>query len=280
MKKKIILSAVLLFVVCLSTIADSNEEERLASPGLKLVALSKTSSGDAGSPTTMFIGESELVLQAVQGSNKVTITFDANTNVITLIDHQKKQYSIFREKELQEISEQLNSMKAIAKAFFENMPEEQKEKLAPLVNGKPKGISYKTGVNGVKINNWKTTEYKATYEQGKRLFDTNIVDFSVLGIKQNDIAAVTKLATLLDKYLAGIEGMIPGASVFSNLSGKDNPMFSKGIPVKTVSYNSKGSASAELIVSKAEKVNFSLSEFKAPANYKQISFQLQNPMGR
>jgi len=278
MKLRLLLAITLLLSINTFSIGKNNEALEVE-PGLKLTALSKANSSDKGSPTTMYIGASQLVLEAKQGKNNVTITFDANQNIITLIDHQKKQYSILSEKELQEINAQIKQFVGLIKAFYNNMPAEQKEKLAPLINGKPNNIQYSNGPTGIKVNKWNTSQYKATYDQNKPLFDTNIVKFSEVGVNSGDMASVKKLAYLLDKYLSGIEQMIPGASVFSNLAGKENPMFEKGVPVKTVTYNSKGVSKEELIVTDAQKINFSLSDFKVPSGYKFIKLDVTKQLG-
>ncbi len=265
MKKNILLAICLLIS---STV--------LAGPGLKLIAQSQAANSSAKPETTIYISDSEMVLQTQQNGN-FTMMFDATTEEITIVDHKKKQYSKLGKKELSELSQQLNSMKGLIKAFYSNMPPESQKKFAPLVNGKDPNISFASKGTAT-VNSWKTTKYQVSGSGNKTLFDLDIADFSTMGVKQSDVAAVKKLSLMLDKYLSGIEAFIPGASIFSNLNSDKNPMFTKGIPVKTVAYEDNGSVGDQFLVTKAEKSNFSLNDFKIPSSYKQTSISLDNPM--
>lgn len=265
MKKNLILALCLLIS---STV--------LAGPGLKLVAQSQTGSLSATPQTTIYINDTQMVLQTEQNGD-FTMMFDANKEEIVIVDHKKKQFSKLGKKELTELSQQLNSMKGFIKAFYKNMPAESQKKFAPLVNGKDSNITFASNGSS-NVNGWNTTKYQVSGSDNKKLFDLDIADFSTMGVKQADVAAVKKLSLMLDKYLSGIEAFIPGASIFSNLNSDKNPMFTKGIPVKTVAYEDNGTTGDQFLVTKAEKYNFTLNDFKIPSDYNESGISLDNPM--
>lgn len=265
MKKNLIL----LVCFCLSVAV-------YAGPGLKLTAESRNGSSDSAPQTTIYINDSQMVMQTEQNGD-YTMMFDADKEEIVIVDHRKRQFSRLGKKELTDLSNQLNSMKGFLKAFYQNMPKETQKKFAPLVNGKDPNISFTSKGSG-KVNSWSTTKYTVSGGDNKKLFDLNIAEFSTLGVKKDDVAAVRKLSLMLDKYLSGIESFIPGASIFSNLNNEQNPMFTKGIPVKTVSYEDNGSVGDQFLVTKAEKSDFKLDDFSIPSGYKETSISLENPM--
>lgn len=263
---------ILLLALCLSIAAQ-------AGTGLKLVAVSKDmSKGQSAPQSTLYINATQMVMKTKQGGD-FTLLFDAVKEEITIIDHGKKQYSLLGKAELTELSSTLKQMSGFIKAFYKNMPPETQKKFAPLVNGKDPNIAFESK-GATKVNAWKTESYSVTSGSQKLLFDVDIADFSKFGVKQADVAAVKKLTEMLERYLPGIESFIPGASVFANLNSDNNPMFTKGVPVRTVSYNDQGRPESEFLVQTAERSEFDLSQFEIPAGYKQTKIALENPMAK
>ncbi|MEL6558511.1 MAG: hypothetical protein AAFQ94_10020 [Bacteroidota bacterium] len=248
----------------------------LAGPGLKLVTQSQTSASGNKAESIIYINDSQMVMETKQGGD-FTMMYDAAKEEIVIVDHRKKQYSSLGKKELSELSETLNSMKGLIKAFYANMPPETQKKFAPLINGKDPNITF-SAKGSAKVNSWNTTKYQVSGSNSKALFDMNIADFNSMGINQADVAAIRKLSVMLNKYLPGIEAFIPGASIFSDLNNERNPMFTKGIPVKTIAYDENGSVADQFWVTKAEKSNFTLADFKVPAGYTKTDIKLDNPM--
>lgn len=248
----------------------------LAGPGIKLVTLSQTASSGQKSESTIYINDSQMVIETKQNGN-YTIMYDAAKEEVVIVDHGRREFSKMGQKELVELGNQINSMKGLIKAFYKNMPPETQKKFAPLVNGKDPNISF-TPKGSATVKNWKTTEYQVADGQNNKLFDMNIADFSAVGVKKEDVAAVRKLSIMLDKYLSGVESFVPGANIFSNLNSEKNPMFIKGIPVKTVAYEENGAIGDQFWVTNAEKSDFSLADFKIPSEYKPTVIKFDNPM--
>ncbi|MGB3466342.1 MAG: hypothetical protein WBA74_13775 [Cyclobacteriaceae bacterium] len=265
MKKNLILMVCL----CLSTLV-------FAGPGLKLTAENRTGSSDEAALSTIYINDNQMVMKTEQNGD-FTMMFDATKEEIIIVDHKKRQYSKMGKTELTELSNQLEQMKGIIKTFYKNMPAETQKKFAPLVNGKDQNITFNSKGTD-KVNGWNTTKYEVAGGDNKTLYDLNIAEFSTLGIEKSDVAAIRKLSLMLEKYLSGIESFIPGASIFSNLNNDNNPMFTKGIPVKTVSYEANGSVGDQFVVTKAEKSDFDLDDFTIPSKYKEVKINLENPM--
>ena len=264
-----------LIILCAVLISFASQ----ASDGLKLVAVSQDlASGKPAPSSTLYINATQMVMQTKQGGD-FTILFDAEKQQITIIDHGKKSYSILGEAELTELSDGLKQMSGLIKAFYKNMPPETQKKFAPLVNGKDPNITF-AAKGQSKVNTWPTSAYQVRGGDQKLLFDVDIADFSKFGVKQADVAAVKKLTKMLDEYLPGIESLIPGASVFANLNNDKNPMFTKGIPVRTVAYNENGRPDSQFLMKKVEKSNFKLSDFTIPTGYRRTAIKLDNPMGK
>lgn len=250
-----------------------------AGTGLKLVAVSQDLSRDQAAPqSTLYINATQMVMKTKQGGD-FTILFDAVKEEITIIDHGKKQYSLLGQSELTSLSESLKQMSGLIKAFYKNMPPETQKKFAPLVNGKDPNIAF-TAKGTTTVNSWKANTWRVTGSDQKLLYDVDIADFSSFGVKQADVAAVKKLTQMLDRYLPGIESLIPGATVFANLNNDKNPMFTEGVPVRTVAYNESGSPSSQFVVQQVEKTDFKLTDFEVPSGYKKTEIVLDNPMGR
>lgn len=250
-----------------------------AGTGLKMVAISQEMSSEKAPPqTTLYINATQMVMKTRQGGD-FTILFDAAKEEITIIDHGKKQYSLLGRAELTKLSESLKQMSGFIKAFYKNMPPETQKKFAPIVNGKDPNITF-SAKGTTTVNSWKADTYSVKGGDQKLLFDVDIADFSKFGVKQADVAAVKKLTQMLDRYLPGIEAFIPGASVFSNLNNDKNPMFTKGVPVRTIAYNESGRPASQFLAQKVEKTDFKLSDFKIPAGYKKTEIALENPMAK
>lgn len=245
-----------------------------AAEGVKLIASSKDLSDGSVSLSTLYINSNSLVVKTNMKGTEASILFDANKEVLTYIDHTRKQYSVVDKATMKELGKQLEQIVLMIKAFYDNMPEEQKKKFKPLIEGN-RNIAYNKLGNET-ISKWPTVKYEAV-SSGEKLMVTNIASFTQLDVKKSEMQALPKLLDLIATYLSGLEAVVPSASIFAQWKGNDNPMFNEGIPVKTILY-SEGSATEETTINSIESASFNLADFKVPAGYKEQKIDLNQSM--
>lgn len=199
---------------------------------------------------------------------KNTIFYEKAKEEATLIDHSKKQFTVFNRQTLERMGGAMNKMKEAMANMPPQMQKMLREKMGAAQAATPlPPVRVKKMGSGEKVGKWKATRYEIS--QGKKaVSDTWTVPLQEVGVDKENFAIVKSMSESFGEIAKDFQSMM-GAESAGPQAQLQSIGKIEGFPVKTVN-RSKKSDSGFLLES-AEKKTLSSSEFAVPSSYKEKS---------
>ncbi len=250
----------------------------IAEPGLVLKSETQELNKNETKSTTLFIDRNST--KVVDGNEEVI--FDSANESFTIIDNQKKQATIITKAEMEALKQQLKVMMDMMQQQLQNLPPEQQEMVEKNMKGympsegTQLNYEYRLIKSGVVVGDWKSSQYEGLIN-GEKKGELFIAEYSELGYSKTDFVALEKMAGFMRDMLADFGDKIDfgsSGSGFFGFGGEDNPIFSKGIPVKMVEFDG-GKQQRIITVLEITKQDLDATTFAIPSDYRQSSLQEQ-----
>lgn len=200
------------------------------------------------------------------GPPGITTLVDFGSDKMTMINHERKEYS---EIELVKFVAQMNQQMEMMKKQLEQLPPEQKKKKMMGAMFEDLPVTFVASKETQKISGLNTTKYVVT-RGGKDVGEvwlTKEVDLGELG------GHLEKLSKSMQSAMGGMGGSMAMAFPEGMTKGK-------GYPVKTVSskemMGQKVTTTSE--ITKIERQAVPAEKFKVPAGYKKVDMSQMNQM--
>ncbi|MEQ9423586.1 MAG: hypothetical protein RJQ09_04150 [Cyclobacteriaceae bacterium] len=222
--------------------------------------------------TNFYFKGDQLMIENQYKTDNNTLIFNAANKQFTFIDHKRKEYYQATETELKRFIGQLRQLVQVTKAFMKSMPPEQQEaitkSLDKYLNADSQPVTnFAKSKSGVKVGKWSTDQYNATQGDAK-VAEMYIASHSAAGVSKDDFKTFEVMSQVFSQTIAEFVAVLPlGASVQSMASNLDqNPAFSEGIAVKSISYID-GNVDGENRVDSITTGDVSASKFAVPSGY-------------
>ena len=249
-----------------------------AEPGLVVKSETQELSKNETSAATLFMDQNSI--KVVEGDQEVI--FDSSKESITILDHTKKQATIITKAELEALKQQLKVMMDMMELQMQNLPPEQQEMVKKNMEGfmpsegAKLDYDYRLIKSGVTIQSWESTQYEG-FVNGVKKGEFFIVEYDDLGYPQSDFVALEKMANFMRDMLSDFGDKIDfggsGAGFFG-FGGEDNPIFTKGIPVKMIEFS--GEQQKRIVtITDIQKQDLDASTFSVPGDYRRSTLQEQ-----
>jgi len=257
----------------------------LAGPGLVVTTETQELAKNSTSIATLFMDQNSIKI--VDGSQE--IIFDSSQESITILDHTKKQATIITRAELEMLKQQIKMMMLVMETQLQNLSTEQQEAVKKNMEGLMPAegaeldYDYRQIKTGVKVQSWSSTQYEG-FMNGVKKGELFIADYDELGYPQSDFVALEKMASFMREMLSDFGDKIDlgaSGSGFFGFGGKDNPIFTKGIPVKMIEFS--GDQQERIVtITDIQKQDLDSSTFSVPADYQKSTLQeqLKGMLGR
>jgi hypothetical protein len=196
--------------------------------------------------------------------------FDANRQVMTIIDDTRKTYSELTKADLDAIAAQLSGAMAQMQDMMKNMPPEQRAQMEAMMKKAGRGtvasptspkVEYKkTGT--ATVGKWTCDKYEG-YTSGQKTHEVCTVDPKVLGFTAADFEVTREMANFFKQF----QQLLPGGATRDQpfvLGTPESQGFS-GIPVRSVHTANGNEVVSEL--TDVRRQAFTDATFQVPAGY-------------
>jgi len=250
----------------------------LAEPGI--VVTSKTHEVKTSKTSNSTLYMNQTYIKMVDGSQAVI--FDTDKESITVLDHDKKEAMIISKQEMISLKQQLKVMMEMMEQQLKNLPPEQQEMVKKNMSGmmptegKELNYEYRLVNSEVSVKNWSSTQYEGLVN-GEKRGEIFLADYDEVGFQKSDFAALEKMASFMREILADFSDRIDfggSGSSFFGFGGEDNPIFTKGLPVKMIEY-SGDDVERVVTIEDISRQDLDNSTFEVPGGYRQTTLQEQ-----
>jgi len=256
-----------------------------ADPGLVVKSETQELKSNEITSTTLYMDQTSI--KVVDGNQE--IIFDSEKESITVVNHSKKEAMIMTKADMEALKQQLKMMMQMVEQQLKNLPPEQQEMAKKNMKGfmpaegEELNYEYRLIKSGVAVKNWKSSQYEGLIN-GEKKGELFIAGYDELGYSKSDFVALEKMAGFMRDMLADFGDKIDfdgSGSGFFGFGGQDNPIFSKGIPVKMIEF-SNGEQKSIVTVQEINRLDLDPATFTVPADYRKTTIQelLKGMFGR
>jgi len=199
---------------------------------------------------------------------KSTVFYERAKDEATLIDHSKKEFTVFNRKTLERLGGAMSKMKEAMANMPPQMQKMLQEKMGGAHAAKPlPPIEVKKIASGEKVGKWIATRYEIS--QGKKaVSDTWTVPLKDVGVEKENFAIVKSMSESFAEVAKDFQGIM-GAAAAGPQAQLQSIGKIEGFPVKTLNKSKKGESG--FLLESAEKKTLSTTDFAVPSNYKEKS---------
>lgn len=251
----------------------------MADPGLVVKSETQELKKNETTRTTLFMDQNSI--KVVDGNQEVI--FDSGKESFTIIDHNKKEAIIITKAEMETLKQQLKMMMDMMEQQLKNLPPEQQEMVKKNMNGympsdgDKLNYEYRLIKSGVVVQQWKSSQYEGLIN-GEKKGELFIAEYGELGYSKSDFVALEKMAEFMHDMLADFGDKIDfggSGSGFFGFGGKDNPVFTKGIPVKMIEFSKEGVQERIITIKDIGRQDLDAATFTVPGDYRKSTLQEQ-----
>jgi hypothetical protein len=245
-----------------------------AADGLLLV---QQQTDGANTKTTQVQIEKDRMRAEMTGTDgeKQAIVFDATKQTLTIINVDKKSYSVLTKADVDAMGAQMSDARAQMQAQMAAMSPEQRAQMQAMMGrlggamaaAAPKTEYRKTGTD--KVGRWTCDKYEG-FENGKKVSELCTVDPAALGFTATDF----DVAKRLQEFFKGMTQSYPNLAQQIFAPGTMEAQGYVGVPIRRTEYqNEKPQSKGEL--QQITRQSFAAATYEVPSGFKQED----SPMG-
>lgn len=256
-----LLAAVLLICTKATTTFAQTEALVISSTTLDQKARATTSK--------MYLKDNILVAEEQEKKDKTTVMFDADKEMLYIIDHKKKEYIEMTRQDMEALNEMLQQQLAAMEQQLAMLPENQRkmiqEQMGAAFGGKQQTAEYSLEESGVSVKEWKADKYVGMTE-GQKQSEIYVASYNELGQDPENFQSLEKFFETIKNYIQGMSKSFSGAGI--SFFSESMPGYKTGVPVKTVLYNSKGEVISTTMIDSLTEETVEENLFQLPQDYK------------
>jgi hypothetical protein len=218
-------------------------------------------------PSKLFIGEDMLMLRTgTKAKAGHTVLFDADKEVLYYVNHDEKEITEISKKDVEQITAGLANASAEVNKQLAGLPADQRaavEKQMKAVLASSGGATeFTTGDKG-QVSGWECQSYLSQEDEQKRA-EICFATYTALGYDADDFEVMQKLFDFTEPAYSTLQRLYPD---YANLFNPSVVDFKRGLPVRSVQYDSGGQPESTTTLKSIEEVALDEDEFKLPKNY-------------
>jgi len=205
----------------------------------------------------IYVQDGKMRMEADEDGNKTIIIFDAEKNVVIIMDPSEESYIELDENFGKQINKQMEDM-------LKDLPEEQREAMKAMMNQQMGKKSKQSKPEYKKVGNENLKGYNCdvyeTVQSDNIVEKTWVTDWNDMKLKDEYV----KIFKGMEKFYSK---MADNMGDFGEMMGNefDTEMYEKGFPIKTVQYEDGKPVSTEIVEEVSEK-DLPSSLFEVPEN--------------
>ena len=205
-------------------------------------------------------------IASASGDNEVVI-FDATTQVMWMVNYDKKTYTEMTKAEADKMGAQMGDANAKVQEMLKSLPPEQRAQMEQMMKGRgasfpsaqPQRIEYKRA-GADKVGKWACAKYEG-FRETQKASELCTVDVKDLGISATDLDAARQMSEFFGKMRPQNAESLPAV-------GTDGQGFI-GFPVRRVT--TTGNVQSVTEVSDVSRQNLPDSAFALPSDFKKVA---------
>lgn len=220
--------------------------------------------------TTVWLTDSKIKVSSTDIKEPIMI-FDSESEVMTLIFRDKKEYTRISKEELQDINSKLEEARKMMEARLSQLPEAQrkmmKSQMENMYGGDAPDIKYEKEASGLKVGPYSTSKYIGK-QDGQIVEEIFLTPIEVLNVEEGQFDVFINMSTFISENMSSIFGNGQNGRAGAVYS-ETHPSFREGIPVKTINFED-GNRRSEEILDKISTIDIPSEAFDVTPGYKEI----------